>query len=279
MGFASIDAMVKAYTAGRKQEWTFFKDGQATNETPEAAGNWVSYYLATGSPGAGTAPATSWADFDNGSGSMVFTDVSPQKRYVYGVECQSTVDGTLLIYDRLGHINLNANALVSTGNKTITAVLPARYSGADTEDLHNIEAWIEVTEATATTTTALSMNSYTNTAGTTTRAGGTLTFPATATNIGWSSPLPLQAGDKGVQAIATINVSVASTTSGECNILLARPIARVGVRANVATLVTVQDGLPPRRIYDDSSLCFMWFASSTTVVDFLGSLITVYDGS
>jgi hypothetical protein len=279
MGFASIDAMVKAYTAGRKQEWTFNKDGQATNETPEQAGAWVSMYLAVGSPGAGTAPSTSWADYDNGAGGMTFVDVSPQKRYVYGVEINATVDGTLLIYDRLGHINLNANSLVSTGNKTITAVLPARYSSADTNDKANIEAWVEVTEVTATTTTVLSMNSYTNEGGTTGRAGGSLTFPATTTNVGWMAPLPLQAGDKGVSAIATINVSVASTTTGEINVVLLRPIARVGVRANVATLVTVRDGLPPRRIYDDSSLCMAWFASSTTVPDIQGSLITVYDGS
>lgn len=279
MGFASIDAFVKALTGGRKQEWRFTKIGSAGNETPEAAGSWVSYYLAAGSPGAGTAPSTSWADFNNGSGSVYFNDVASQKRYLYSIEACATVSGTLLVYDRLGHINLNANSLVSTGNKTITAVLPARYSGADAEDLHNIEAWIEVTEVTATTTTVLDMNSYTNSAGTSARDGAAITFPATATNVGWMSALPLQAGDKGVSAIATINVNTASTTTGEINVMLVRPIAFVPVVANLVTLVGVKDGLIPRRVYDDSSLCFAWLATSTAVVDFWGSIVTAYDGA
>lgn len=277
MGFASPDAMVKAYTAGRKQEWPFNKDGQATNETPEAAGNWVSHYLAVGSPGAGTAPSTSWASYDNGSGAMIFTDVSTAKRYVYGIEATANIDGVLMVYDRLGHINFNANSLVSTGNKTVTATLPARMSGADTNDLANVEAWVEITEVTATTAPVMSMNSYTNEAGTSGRAGGSLTFPATATNVGWFAPLPLQAGDKGVSAINTVNVSVACSTTGEFNVVLLRQIARVGINANKQTLLTVRDGLPPRRVYDDSSLCFAFFASSTTPPDFNGTFITVYD--
>lgn len=280
MGFASPDAAYKALTNGRKQEWRFVKDGQAASETPEAAGNWVSFWLAPGSPGAGSAPGAAWADCDNASGSIVFTDVSPQKRYLYGVELCATVTGVLMIYDRLGHINFAANSLVSTGDKTVTATLADRYAGADAEDLHNIEAWIEVTEVTATTTTVLSMDSYTNSAGTSGRAGSSVTFPATATNVGWMSPLYLQAGDKGVQAIDTVNVSVASTTTGEFNVVLVRPIAFIPVAtANIMTMITVKDGLIPTRIYDDSSLAFAWLATSTTVPDFWGRIVTAYDGS
>lgn len=277
MGFASPDAMVKAYTAGRVQQWTFAKDGQASNETPEGAGSWTSLYLAVGSPGAGTAPSTSWASYNNGTGGAIFTDVSPAKRYVYGIEATANQDGVLVLYDRLGHINLNANALASTGPKTITASLPTSMASADVNDLANVEAWLELTEATSTTTVVLSMDSYTNEAGTSGRAGGSLTFPAAATNIGWMAPLPLQAGDKGVSAIATINVGTASTTVGECNVVLLRQICRVGVDANKQTLLTVRDGLPPRRVYDDSSLCLMFFASGTTPPDVNGTFITVYD--
>lgn len=280
MGFATPDAMTKALTGGRKQEWSFFKDGGATNETPEAAGNYVSYYLATGSPGAGTAPTTSWSSFDNGSGSMFFSDVSTNKRYVYGVDFCSTVAGTLLIYDRIGHRQTAANALAALGDKTIGASLASRYSGADAEDLHNVEAWIEVTTATNTTAPIVSMNSYTNSDGTSGRAGGSLTFPATATNIGWCAPLPLAAGDKGVQAINTINVATAAASTGTANVFLMRPIARVSVPvANIMTSITVHDGLVPRRIYDDSSLCFVFFTTATTVADFWGTLVTVYDGA
>lgn len=280
MGFASPDAAYKALTNGRKQEWRFVKDGQAASETPEAAGNWVSFWLAPGSPGAGSAPGAAWADCDNASGSIVFTDVSPQKRYLYGVELCATVTGVLMIYDRLGHINHASNVLTGTGDETVTATLADRYSGADSEDLHNIEAWIEVTEATATTAPVVSLNSYTNSAGTSGRAGGNLTFPATATNVGWMAPFPLQAGDKGVQAINTWTVGTACSTTGECNIVLVRPIAFIPVAtANIMTMITIKDGLIPTRIYDDSSLAFAWFATATTVPDFWGRIVTAYDGS
>lgn len=281
MGFSSIDAFVKALTNGRKQEWRFSKDGGATNETPEAAGNWVSYYLATGSPGAAAAPATgAWASFDGGDGSVEWTNVASAKRYLYAIEAAATESGTLMVYDRLGHRRFDTNALTVVSSKTTTATLATRMSTAEPEDKHNVEAWIEITEATAAgTTCAVSLNSYTNSDGTAARAGGTLTFPAQAINIGWFAPFPLQAGDKGVSAINTWNVSVAGTTSGEANVVMLRPIAFVPVVANIVTLISVKDGLIPRRIYDDSSLCFAFFANNTNVVDFWGSITTAYDGS
>lgn len=278
MGFASIDAMVKALSNGRKQEWRFAKNGAAGVETPEAAGNAVSYYLAAGSPGAGTAPTTSWASFTSGSGSVFFTDVASNKRYLYGVEACATQNCTLIAYDRLGHKNFNANALASTGDKTVTATLPSRMSTAETEDLHNVEAWIEVTEATATSAPVVSLNSYTNTDGTSGRAGGTLTFPAVATDVGWMAPFPLQAGDKGVQAINTFNVATASTGQGECNVVMLRPLFSIPLIANILTMLTVKDGLVPRRIYDGSSICFMIVATGTSVANIWGSIITAYDG-
>lgn len=280
MGFASDDAFIKALTNGRKQKWKYSKTGSVGNTTPEAAGNHVSYYLAAGSPGAGTAPTTSWASFDNGSGAVFFTDVSPQKRYVYGLSACSTVAGTLIVYDRIGHRQTASNALAATGNKTIGASLASRYSGADSEDLHNIEAWVEIAAATDGVAPIISMNSYTNSDGTSGRAGGSLTFPAAATNIGWMAPLPLQAGDKGVQAISTINVATSSSTVGTANVLLMRPIAEIEVpEAYKLTRITIRDGLDPTRVYDDSSLCFAFFASSTSVANFWGTLITAYDGS
>lgn len=280
MGLATTDAFVKALTNGRKQEFRFTKDGQAANETPEAAGNWVSLFLAPGSPAAGTAPTTSWADFDNGNGSMIFTDVSPQKRYLYSVDICSTVPGVLMVFDLLGHRQTAANALASTGDKTISAVLPARMTGAEAEDKHNVEAWIAIATATNTNVVQLSMNSYTDSDGNSGAAGGTLIFPAAATNIGWMSPLPMAAGDRGVQAINTINVSVAAASTGTANVMLIRPIAFVPVAAaNIMTTISIKDGLIPRRIYDDSSLCLAWFATSTTVPDIWGSVVCAYDGA
>lgn len=270
MGVMSRDQVLAHIAAGRHQTFKFSKVGSAT---PEAVGHWATMYPDTGNPGAASAPSTSWANCTDLAGSIFHTNVSPAKRYLHAVSCIASQNCSVMFYDRLGHINLNANALVSTGNKTIsTSALPRSM---DTNDLACVKAWIEITEVTATTTTQISMNSYTNEGGTSGRAGGTLVFPATATNLGWMFELPMQAGDKGVQAISTINVSVASTTTGECNIMLIRELATVPVLAAMPTIIELPD-LP--RVYDGSSIFMAVMpATSAAVVNIQGKTVCVYD--
>ena len=270
MAFASRDQIRQAITAGRVQRWHFMKDGGVTNETPQAAGSWVSYYLAVGSPGAATAPTT-YANCTDLAGSVFFTNVSPGNRYLTDVTVCATVPGTLMVYDRLGHIG--DVVLDSTGNKTVTSSALPRSMG--TNDLCNVEAWMEVSEATDTTAPVVSLNSYTNEAGTAARAGGTVTFPSATTGLGWMAKLPMQAGDKGIQAISTLNVATDSGSVGEVTVMLMRPLAYIPVAtANVATRLELTQ-LP--RVYDGSSICFAWLATSTTVVDFWGELTFAYD--
>ena len=267
MAFASRDQIRQAVTAGRVQRWHFMKTGVST---PEAAGSWASYYLATGTPGAATAPTT-YANLTDFAGSMLFTNVSPGNRYLTDAVVCSTQTGTLMVYDRLGHIG--AISTSTTGNKTVSSSALPRSMG--TNDLSNVEAWVEVTEATNTTAPIISMNSYTNQAGTAARAGGSLTFPATATNIGWMAKLPLQAGDKGVQAVSTINVATDSDTTGIVTVLLMRPLAAIPIAAtNIATPIQL-DILP--RVYDGSSLFFAFMATGTTAADIWGELTFAYD--
>jgi hypothetical protein len=269
MAFASRDAIRAAITAGRVQRWHFAKDGGATNETPNAAGCWVSYYLAAGTPGAAAAPST-YANLTDFSGSMSFTNVSPGNRYLTDAVVCSTQTGTLMVYDRLGHIG--AISLASTGNKTVSSSALPRSMG--TNDLNNVECWVEVDVATTVTAVVLDMNSYTNQAGTAARDGAAITFPATATNIGYMAKLPLQAGDKGVQAVSTINVNTAAS-AGECNVVLLRPLAYIPIAtANVATRLELTQ-LP--RVYDGSSLFFAFLSTGTGVADFWGELTFAYD--
>lgn len=268
MGFASRDAVYAALTAGRKQSWQFFK--QAV--TAEAAGSWTSYYKAAGSPGAGTDPTT-WASFDNGSGSVYFADVSPSKRYLASVSVASDAAGSLLIYDRLGHANV---VTTSTGDKTVTATLASRYSTADTDDKQAIQAWVEVTTACTVSAAIIDLESYTNEGGTSAQNGGTVTFPSGSlpTAVAYMDRLPLAAGDKGVTAIDHVDVNTAST-AGAVNVVMIRPLAVVPLVANVATVIDLWPSLP--RVYDDSSICFALLASSTSGANISGELVCVYD--
>lgn len=264
MGIVGRDQIIAAIAAGRHQTWNFLKGGG----TPEAAGNWCSAWASPGSPGAGTVGGT-YANLTNESGSINFTDVSPAKRYLWRVDAMSVLSGTLMVYDRLGSIG--SLSLTSTGNRTVSSLALPR--SMDTADLNTVEAWVEVTTQTATTAPIVSLNSYTNEAGTPGRAGATLTFPATATNAQWMGKLPLQAGDKAVQAVSTLNVA-ASASAGDCALVLLRPLAFIPVVANVATSVELTD-LP--RVYDGSSIGLALLASGTTSLGLWGRLVTVYD--
>lgn len=266
MAFASRDQIRQARTNGQKQDWVLTKAGV---NVPEAAGNWVTFANEAGTPGAMADPTT-YANCTSLAGTMTFTNVSPANRYLTGCSLMATANCTLMVYDRLGHIG--AISLASTGNKTVTSsALPRSMA---TNDLLNVECWVELTTATTTTAPIISLNSYTNEAGTNgPQAGGSLTFPATATNVRWMGKLPLQAGDKAVQAISTINVATAGAT-GVANVILLRPLAFIPLIANVATVMDIET-LP--RVYDGSSLCVAVMATAAAALSLHGSLEFTYD--
>lgn len=264
MGFVSKDAIKKALSNGRGQRWLATKIGTLT---PQGAGQLVTFYPEAGSPAAGTAAGVSWAGLTDASGTIVFSAVSPKKRYLARVAAMANQNGTLIGYDRLGHIG--SISLASTGSKTVSAVLPARYSGAETDDLNNIEALVEVTTATTVTAPVVRLNTYTNELLVGSRLGTSLTFPAAATPIGWMGRLPLQAGDKSISAIASLEVQTAATV-GVCNVVLARKLFEIPVAANIPTLFA-EDELDLPRVYDGSSICFMFQATAASAVQ-LGSV-------
>jgi len=264
MAFASDNAIRQANSANRKNVWRPYKTGAAA-ATPQAAGQIVSLAALAGSPGAIADPSV-YATCTDLAGAMINTNASPANSYLTSGWMTATQDGVLLVYDRLGHIG--AVSLAATGNKTVASTALPRGMTAD--DLANVECWIELTTATTVTAPILSMNSYTNEAGTAGRAGATITFPAVATPTRWMAQLPLQAGDKGVQAVNTINVATAAS-AGVCNVILLRQIAAIPCTANVTIPSILIEELP--RIYDGSSLCMMFLASAAAVVSVRGSLV------
>lgn len=268
-GFASREAIVPARTAAQFQDWII----QKAAVTAQAAGQWVSYFAATGAPGAGTDPSTSWATCTDLAGTMTFAAPGGSyRRYLTGAQIVASLAGTLMVYDRLGHMS---QSITADGVKTITATLPARYSGADTGDLAQIQAWVEVTTQTATTAATLSLSSYSNEAGTSGRAGATIVLPATATPVRWMAQLPLQAGDKGVSAINTMTVAT-HPTAGVVNIILLRPLLFIPLAlANVATIIDRLTSLP--RVYDGSSLCLAMQCDASTGRTVQGKLDFTYN--
>lgn len=271
-GFASREDIVRARTAGQLQDWIV----QKAAVTAQAAGAWVSYFAAAGTPGAGTDPGSAWAACNDLAGTCTFTAPGGSfKRYLTGLQLAGSLAGFGMVYDRLGHYNIAAAALTVASAKTITAVLPARYSGADAGDLAQVQAWIEVTTQTATTAATLNLSSYTNELGASGKVGATIVLPAAATPVRYMAQLPLQAGDKGVSAINTVTVAT-PPTAGALNIVLLRPLLFFPLAlANVGTVLDRLTSLP--RIYDASSLCFAVQCDATTGRTLQGKLEVSYN--
>lgn len=89
--------------------------------------------------------------------------------------------------------------------------------------------------------------------------------------------LPLNAAEQGVRSIeAGLNVGTAGTAI-VVNAMIIRPLARIGLLANVWNEVSFLDdvlGLP--RIYDNACLGLAFLASGTTATTFWGNITCAY---
>lgn len=178
--------------------------------------------------------------------------------WLLGLEASITQGGVLMLYDRLLH-NGGLSGTVTTA-QTVGGTLTRNTGGVGNE------IWIEIYSAIGTTATTISA-SYTNQAGTSGR-----TTPAVAignTNLREESriiKLPLQDGDTGVQAVASVTLAASTTTAGSFGVTIAKPIA-MGLCEAVGAAVfrDFVAGLPSLpEIATDACLAFAWLAASTT---------------
>jgi hypothetical protein len=269
-GFSSYDDIISEITTGGKAlRYDFFKTGV----TMQGAGSWHSMWQAVGTPAAGAAAhaGTPGAALDNFAGSMNWAAVSPDTKHILTLGAVATQNCTLMVYDRL--VGVGAIALSGTGSKTVSSAALTRYTGSAAA---GNQVWLEV-YSTATTVGIVTgtLSSYTDEAGNTgNAASGTLVFPAAATVVGTMvGPFPLLSPDVGVQAVSTINLSVASTAAALANLLIIRPLAYLPLIANQwneRDFVLQLAGLD--RVYDTASLAIAVLASSTTALNAWGSL-------
>lgn len=279
-GFANLQEILDALGANEFFNIYFHKLSSGTS-----GGDWFTSTFRSGSsmpsPLAGGAnPATTpGTAYDNtAAGGIVMPDTSPLRKYLVDMQFRTrntstntSVHGIMLV-DRL--VGVSGLTMNSTGNKTVNSTTLPRYTSGD-----GVLCFLEVTTAGATTAPIVSMNSYTNQAGTGGRAGGTFTFPlvnhATQHLVG---PLPLQAGDWGIRSVETINVATAGGGSGVVNLLLVKPILLFGSESGgeLAGMLTDRYQAPvPHahmpRIYDGATLeFFIWQNAATQRV--LGNL-------
>lgn len=275
-GFSSRDDIISEVTVnGKRDEWNFYK---IAAQAAEAAGVWQSLWTGVGNPGAGAAPATTPGTIyttDAASataGAIWFPDRSTDLRFLLSFGAVATQNCTLMLYDRL--TGVSAISFATTGSKTVNSGALGRYSG--TAAVNN-EAWLEVTTATTVTAPIVNLNSYTTADGTTGQSGGSVTFPAVATDIGSMIQLPLLATKAGIRSIeAGINVATAAT-AGIMNAIIIKPLARIPLIANQWNEISYLDdtmGLP--QIFDNATMGLAILASGATTVQVWGTINSAY---
>lgn len=264
-GFTSYDDLISEMTTnGKNVSWEFVK----TSSAPEGAGVWHSLWLASGNPGAGSNPNTTPGNaHDDEAGSIFFADTSPDQKHIVTLGAVSSVACTLMVYDRLVSVN---QSIATSGDKTINSTALPRYTTG-----LGVLPFVEYTVASS-AAGIYSLSSYTNEAGTGSRAGATVTPPAAAMNAGSMFYMPIQAGDKGVRSVETLNVNTAAT-GATVNVVLCKPLAYLSLPLNTwveRDLVLELTSLP--RAFDGASLGLAYLATLTTTPTIWGQVRIAY---
>lgn len=276
-GFTSLDDLISEMTVNSK---VFHAPFYKVSTAPEANGVWHSLWRVAGYPaaggdggaGSGTPGAGGTALTLADGGLLNAANASPDTKHLLTLGAVASQDCMLMLYDRL--VSVSGVTVASTGSKNVGSAALPRYSGGDSK---GVQAWLEVTTQTATTAPVVNMNSYTDQDGNTGASGGSVTFPAAATNVDTLvGPLPLAAGDTGVRSVETVNVGTAGT-AGAVNVVLLRPLGFLPLSANAWTerdFLTMLPSLP--RLYDGHTLGLAFLATTTTAVTVWGSIRGAY---
>jgi hypothetical protein len=259
--FADLSELVNRATGGNNgnPECLFpWKDSRVAGAAAVStvAGRLTSLWQYDGQPAGGSAPGAVAAPTRATAGAIGQANPGGGRQKWLTYACAlSNQGGALQLYDRLLHIS-SLSGTVATA-QTVGGALTRSTGGAGNE------IWVEIYSQIGSSAVGVTA-SYTNQAGTSGRT-------TQATAIGSTGfreaqrviKLPLQAGDTGVQAVASVTLAGTTGTAGDFGITIARPIALVPTPSiSVAGQVTALDGLPVE-IPTDACLAWLWYPLST----------------
>lgn len=282
--FASIDAVIAAYTGGKGQTLAFTKTGTASN----AIGNCEDLWVAVGHPaagGAGAAAPGGTVHVSTDAGALPFKNLGTANtgHYLNWSLAASVINNSLMLYDRLFSVvrNITVNTVAA-----VTGV-PTRYqsgtAGANDYIGGNFVFPMNPTTVLAATAHNWTVCQYTDQDSTTAQS-----FPSAvgvsactvggidlAASAGWF--MPLATGDVGVKALTQTQNSAAVAT-GTITFVVGHPIA---VNAcPIANLACMDDGLYTSlnltSILDNACLSFLELGKpATTLTAYSGYLRAV----
>lgn len=281
--FASIDAVIAAYTGGKGQAIPFAKTGVAAN----AIGNSNDLWTRAGFPAAGAAGSAApggVAPTAATTGALPFKNLgaADSGHYLNWSLSASVINNSLLLYDRLFAVVKTMN---STATEAVTGV-PTRYQNATAGNVEYIGGNFCFPSNPTTVLAATAHNwtvcQYTDQDGNTGNSFASVAGVSACVVGGvdlavGSWFLPLAAGDVGVKALTQMQCSAAVAT-GTIDFVIGHPIA---VNAcPIANIACLDDGLYTALnltpIIDDACLSFLELTKpATTATNYSGLLRAV----
>ena len=238
------------------------------------AGRGCSLWQYDGMPAGGAVPTVAEVPTRTTQGALPFTAPGgSREKLLIGASIVPLVAGVFLLYDRLFHIG-NLNATLTTAQTVqgspASPALTRNTGGAGNFAFYEIYSIIGTTSATLTMT-------YTDQDGNT---GNTSTINIGATGfreVTRAQRIPLAAGDTGIRAVESVQLSASTTTAGNFGITIAQPLAWIPVGApGVAGWRDYTTGLPGTpAINPDACLSVMYIPTTTTAPELLGALAFV----
>jgi hypothetical protein len=235
---ADLSALLNRATGGNSgtpDNMFFYKDSRvnAAAAVANIVGRFTSLWQYEGYPAGGAAPGAVAIPTNVTDGALKQVDPGGgrEKWKTFAMAAANSA-GTLILYDRLLHISGLSGT--NTGAQTVGGTLTRNTGGVGNQ------IWAEIYTQIGTTATTITA-SYTD-------QDGNASQTTTATAFGGTGlreaqriiPLPLAAGDSGVQAVASCTVLASTTTVGDFGITIARPLLSIpcsaaGVAGNART--------------------------------------------
>lgn len=281
-GFASLDALIAAKTAGQSMNWNVQKTG-GTGVIGATSSLWGQGPSPPAGANAANAPGGEAPD-DSTTGALFFTNPTGGMTLHFVnafFSCNNAT--TLLLYDRLFQVNKTMN---STATESVTGV-PTRYQSSVTTnpDYAGGNFLFPETGGTALAATAHNWTvcQYRNQAGTDAQTMPSLTGISGCIIKRLDMPLgqwfaPLANGDTGVMDLHQMQCS-ALVATGVINFVIGHPIAWFPMPLVNHTLPI--DGITTAfsltRIFDDAALAFLEVCRAvTSATNYGGTIHAVY---
>ena len=237
----------------------------------KAAGSFVSGWLATGTPSAGSNPPAYTAgsgytcdDTTTGAFNNYTNQASGQNRFLFA-EASAALQGTIYVVDRLWACQ-GMGFAAATYTVTTPGSLPARI----TDNGIGVEAWCEVYNvATGSASGTLKLNYVAPGGG---NESGVLPAVVSGALVSQMQKIPLQAGSTGVKQVTSVVTSASWTSGTSWGITLTKPILTIPIP--FIGVSNVLDWALTRlaKVPDDACLQIIWQAQTTTAVAVRGSM-------